>query len=97
MHVVNGLYTSTGNDSCVGVGVNANILLENNIFIGVQDPIETTHTNAASILVSRGNSFQNVSGGFVGVGTGVFTPPYTSRVDVLNGLQALIMAKAGVK
>jgi pectate lyase len=97
VHVVNGLYTSTGNDSCVGVGVNANILLENNIFIGVQDAIENTHANAASIIVSRGNSFQNVSGGFLGMGTGVFTPPYTYRVDTINGLQALLMAKTGVK
>src|SRR5215471_9420278 len=97
VHVVNGLYTASGNDACVGVGVNANILLENNIFINVQDAIETAHANAASIVVSRGNIFQMVMGGFLGVGTNGFTPPYTYRVDTTNGLGELIMAKAGVK
>jgi pectate lyase len=97
VHVVNGLYTATGNDACVGVGVNANILLENNVFMSVQDPIETSHASAASIIVSRGNIFQMVVGGFLGMGTAVFTPPYTYRVDTTNGLGALIMAKAGVK
>jgi hypothetical protein len=38
-----------------------------------------------------------IVGGFLGVGTAVFTPAYTYRVDTTNGLQALIMAKAGVK
>jgi pectate lyase len=97
VHVVNGLYTATGDDACVGLGVSANVLLENNVFINIEDPIELTHANAASVLVSRGNFFQGIVGAFLGMGTAVFTPPYTYRIDATNGLQALITAKAGVK
>src|SRR5215471_14577776 len=41
-HLYNNLWTSSGNNYCVGVGVGANILMQNNVFNGVKTPINNT-------------------------------------------------------
>src|SRR4029077_12714759 len=43
VHVFNNLYTAAGNHYCIGVGVDANLLVENNAFVGVQTPVESAH------------------------------------------------------
>jgi pectate lyase len=100
VHLFNNLWTATGNNNCVGVGVDANILLENSIFTGVMDPIETQFSNAASVLVSRGNLFQMISGSITGLGAAasVFTPSYTYLPSLMtfDSVQAVVMAGAGV-
>jgi pectate lyase len=100
VHIFNNLWTATGDNNCIGVGVSANILAENNVFVGVSDPIETQFSNAASVLVSRGNSFQLISGSFAGLGnpTAVFTPAYTYMPIMMptTAVQAAVMAAAGV-
>src|SRR6185295_19067575 len=46
--IFNNLYTSTAASYCVGLGFNANILTENNVFIGVRNPINSAEfSNAA--------------------------------------------------
>ena len=98
VHVFNSLYTATGDNACIEVGVSVNMLIENNVFIGVSDPIDTLdYSNAASIGVGKGNIFTSISGMFASKGSTAFTPPYPYNLDGGNVVQAEIMSGAGVK
>jgi pectate lyase len=96
VHVYNSLYTSTGNNYCVGVGWFANVLTEHNVFVGVSDPIETTsYSNRESVAVARGNLYVNTTGATGDLGSAVFEPPYAYALDATSGLEATIQAHAG--
>ncbi len=96
VHLFNNLYTASGNNYCVGIGWNANVLTENNVFIGVSDPIDTTdYSNAESVASSRGNLYLSVSGSTADVGSGVFTPPYPYELDGTSGLEDRLRAGVG--
>ena len=96
-HLFNNLYTNTGNDYCVGMGVSANIRDENNAFEGVKTPFDiTSFDNSASILQSIGNAFQGTSGNTGGKGT-AFTPSYKYTLEAASAVQADVQANAGPK
>jgi pectate lyase len=96
VHVFNNLYTSTAASYCVGLGVQANVLTENNVFIGVRNPINSTEfSDAAAIVVSRGNIYQGTSGSTADKGTAVFTPPYPYTLQPASAVQAAVQAGAG--
>ena len=96
VHVFNNLYTSTAASYCVGLGVNANVLTENNVFIGVRNPINSTEfSNAASIVVSRGNLYQGTTGTTADQGTAVFVPPYIYTAQPAAVVEAAVRAGAG--
>jgi len=98
VHVFNSLYTAAGDTYCIGVGVNANILADDNVFVGVKNPIDSSDTdaNAASILESDGNVFTNTSGTQAAVGSGkAFHPPYTYTPDAPGSVQSEVEAGAG--
>jgi pectate lyase len=95
VHVFNNLYSSTAASYCVGLGVNANVLTENNVFIGVRNPINSAEfSNAASIVVSRGNLYQGTSGTTDDKGTAVFTPPYPYALQPAATVEAAVRAGA---
>jgi pectate lyase len=83
VHLFNNLWTSSGDNYCIGVGVGANILGENNVFAGVKTPINTTSyvdsSIAASAIKSIGNTYSSTSGPPpVDLNPGsVFSPPYS--------------------
>ena len=66
VHLFNNLWSSSGNNCCIGVGVGANILTENNAFVGVKTPMNTTSyvdaSIASSTLKSSGNIYSNTTG-----------------------------------
>jgi pectate lyase len=96
VHVFNSLYTGSGDSYCIGVGVSANILDENNAFVGVKNPIDSAdYSNTASIVVSKGNVYTSTSGATTNKGSAAFTPPYPYTLDATSGLQAAVMAGAG--
>jgi pectate lyase len=96
VHLFNNLYTSTGDNYCIGVGVSANILDENNAFIGVSDPIDSTdYSNSASIVVSKGNLYSGTSGQTANKGSTAFTPPYPYTLDAASSVQAAVQSGAG--
>jgi len=96
VHVFNNLYTSSGNNYCIGVGVSANILDENNAFIGVSDPIDSAdYSNSASIVVSKGNLYSGTSGMTANKGSAVFTPPYPYTLDAASSVQSAVQSGAG--
>ena len=97
--IFNCLWTSSGDNYCVGAAVSSNILTENNAFVGVTDPIDSAdYSNSATIVVSRGNLYTGGTSGMEGnKGTAVFTPPYPYTLDAASGVQAAVQAGAGPK
>lgn len=98
VHVFNGLYTSIGDTYCVGVGTDANILLENSVFVNVKNPIDTSNVDptAASVCESNGNVFSGTTGSSSPVGSGsAFTPPYTYTLEAATSVRSHVQAGAG--
>jgi pectate lyase len=100
-HVVNNLYTSTASKYCVRAGIQAQILVENNVFSGVTNPqqFNSTADQATSYITSSGNLYSGTSGTQAtgGGGTAFTTPPYAYTPDSTAGLQAAIQTGAGPK
>jgi pectate lyase len=102
-HLFNNLWTSSGDDYCIGVGVGASILDENNAFVGVKTPIDTKSyvdaSIAASAAKSTGNLYSSTSGAApadLSPGS-VFTPPYSYTLEAASAVQADVQANAGPK
>ncbi|HLK39352.1 MAG TPA: hypothetical protein VKU41_21475, partial [Polyangiaceae bacterium] len=96
VHVFDSLYTASGNDYCIGVGANANIRDENNVFLGVKNPIDSTSfANAGSVIQSSGNVYLNTTGTTADVGGSAFVPPYSYVLDPASSVQASVQAGAG--
>lgn len=89
VHVVNNLYTSSAASYCVRAGMKANIRVENNVFIGVKNPLDYNSREKEDAKVSMiGNYFEKTSGNTTGQGT-AFTPTYKMGVtDVSNQSRA---------
>lgn len=87
VHVVNNLYTSSPYEKLgVTAGQDADVLVENNAFISVDDPIDVSKMAGSAKMTAIGNLFSGTSGNTVAPG-GAFTPPYTLVVapnSVLN-------------
>jgi pectate lyase len=102
-HLVNNLWTCTGNNYAIGVGVGANILTQNNAFVNIKTPINTTSFVKTSIAPSAIRSTGNLATGITGTAPSdlnpstVFTPPYSIAIDAASGVQAFVQANAGVK
>jgi pectate lyase len=102
-HFFNNLWTSSGNNYCIGLGVGANVLWQNNVFVNVKTPINTTSfvktSIAPSFARSSGNLFQGTTGNApVDVSPGsVFTPPYSFTLGSASTTQAFVQANAGPK
>jgi len=60
-HVFNDYYTSKGNGYCIGFGSYGSILVENNYFKDVNNPISYMYDIYAWV-VNRGNTFDNTTG-----------------------------------
>lgn len=80
VHVVNNLYTSSAASYCVRAGMKANIRVENNVFIGVKNPLDYNNQSKEGAKVSMiGNYYEKTSGNTTGQGT-AFTPAYSMGV-----------------
>jgi len=97
VHVYNNLYTAAGNNYTIGLGVNGNVRVENNVFQGVNVPLNVAdYSNSASILQAIGNLFTGTSGNTAGVGS-AFSPGYSYALDATSSLASSIMANVGPK
>jgi pectate lyase len=100
-HVVNNLFSSTASNYCVRAGIEAQLLVENNAFVGVKNPQEfnSTSDQATATITSKGNLYSGASGTEAtgGGGTPFTTPPYAFTADATAGLQAAIQSGAGPK
>jgi pectate lyase len=93
IHVLNNLYTAAGNLYCTNAGQDARLLVENNIYIGVNSPLQTSGNGN---MRSVGNVFTMTMGNTSASGTG-FTPTYVYTADPTSGLEAAIRAGVGPK
>ena len=91
IHVVNSLFTAIGNDYCTNSGSQSSLLVENNVYVGVNNPLQE---DSNGNMLARGNVFTSTSGSKTASGTG-FTPPYTLTPDAMAGLEATLRAQAG--
>ena len=92
IHVFNNLYTSAGNSYCTNAGIDTHVLVENNAYIGVNNPLSP---DANGDMLARGNLFQNVTGNQSDDGGSGFTPPYTYTLDATSSLSATLMSQVG--
>ena len=101
VHLFNNLWTSTGNHYAVGVGVGANVLLENNAFIRVSTPVDSTsfidESVAPSAVRSVGNLYAETTGDEPAdlAAASVFTPPYRYPTIAAADVEADVRANAG--
>lgn len=100
-HIFNNLYTSTSSNYCVRAGIQAHLLLENNVFSGVKDPHEFNNSDdqGTAHITASGNLYTSVSGDKAtgGGGTPFTDPPYAYTLDATANLLAAIQAGAGPK
>lgn len=96
VHLFDDLYTAAGDDYCIGVGVGARILSQNDVFLGVKEPIKSYASDGSGVIVSTGAVYTGTSGSMSDLGTPpAFSPPYAFSVDPTTGLEAAIRAAAG--
>jgi pectate lyase len=96
VHVFNSLYTAAGSHYCVGLGFDADLLIENNVFHGVARPFEATkYANEHSVLVARGNVSDAVGAVANVAGAGGFTPPYRYALEPAAAVEAAVKRGAG--
>jgi pectate lyase len=93
IHVFNNLYTAAGNLYCTNAGIQTHVLVENNVYVGVNNPLSP---DANGDMLARGNVFTNTRGTTTAAGVG-FVPPYQYTLEATAGLQAAIMTGAGPK
>jgi pectate lyase len=91
IHVVNNLYSSKGDSYCTNAGFQTHLLVENNVYQGVKNPLSP---DANGDMLARGNLFQDTLGTTSANGTG-FTPPYTYTPEAPEPLAAAITSGAG--
>jgi pectate lyase len=94
IHVFNSLYTATNNNYAIGPGTDASVRSENNVFIGVTRPINTTSfLNDQTTWNSVGNIYTS-SDEPADRGT-AFSPPYSYTPDPVDTVEASVRAGAG--
>jgi pectate lyase len=98
VHLFNNLWTASGNSQTVQVGYNANVRLENNVFIGVANPINSSDYNPNNAAVTAtGNSYSGTSGSMANRGTAWTTSSvsgYTYTLDETSTVEAAVRAGA---
>lgn len=98
-HVFNNLYTAAGDNYCVRAGIEAKLLIQNNVFAGVKDPhvFNSTSDQGTAYITASGNTYPSSTGTEAtgGGGTPFTTPPYTFTLDATASLQSTIQAGAG--
>ncbi|HEX3048146.1 MAG TPA: cellulose binding domain-containing protein [Bacillota bacterium] len=95
VHCYNNYYNAPNNGYCVRVRLYSQVLVENNYFENVKNPIEyynTTGTNGK--CKATGNVFVNTAGTNTGTDS-VFTPPYGYSMDVGSNVKSIVSAGAG--
>ncbi len=90
VHVANNLFTTNSSSTCVRAGKSADLRVENNVFIGVNNPIDLYNGDYKAVY-SGGNYTENIKKGSASSGTNknAFTPSYSMKLtDVSNQTKA---------
>jgi pectate lyase len=92
IHVFNNLFTSSGNAYCTNAGFSTRLLVENNVYRGVNNPLSP---DGNGDMRAQGNLFDATSGNTSDNGGTGFAPPYTYDLDPTDGLDTLLQAEVG--
>jgi pectate lyase len=96
IHLYNNFWSSYGSSYCVGLGVSANILVENNVFRRVGNPFNVdSYSSPDSVLESRVNLFEMTTGNKIGRGGAAVPPPYDYVAEHPCAITEEIMALSG--
>jgi pectate lyase len=80
-----------GNSYCTNSGFEATLLVENNIYIRVNNPLSP---DPSGDMLARSNVFTNTTGTTTATGTG-FVPPYAYTPEPTGSLESAIRTGAG--
>lgn len=103
VHVFNNYFNSAGNNYCIGAGYMARLLVQNNLFDGVANPIvfqldevpADSGLHTAEVL-EVGNDYSNATGEHVSRGS-AFVPPYTYTLEPAADTGTAVVAGSGVQ
>lgn len=96
IHLFNNLYTAAGSSYCIGVGMAADVRSENNVFIGVNTPINTTsYQDERSLATSVGNIYTGTTGNVVADIGVAFEPTYDYTLEPAEGVESAVRSGAG--
>lgn len=100
-HVFNNYYSSTGNSYCIGGSWGFKVLLENNYFDHVNNPmrdagrVDTGSEGTYTVEIkSVGNIFDGCTGSMSTYGN-AFVPPYTYALDPAANIPSIVTEGAG--
>jgi pectate lyase len=98
VHIFNSLYTSSGNDQGLELGYDGNVRMENNVFIGVRNPINSTDYNPHDgAVTATGNVYTTTTGSTANRGT-AWVPSsitgYMYTLEAASGVEAAVRAGA---
>ncbi len=96
VHVFNSYFDAAGNEYGISAGYMARLLIENNVFDGVSQPIIFGSDDATAEVVERGNDYKATTGAPVSRGTS-FEPPYDYVLDELTTVVQTVPSDAGVR
>jgi pectate lyase len=96
VHSYNNYFNAPGNNYCIRLALESEVLLENSYFENVDQPWEyyTLSGQTPGKINAANNVFVNVTGLIPGTDT-VFSPPYSYTMDDPNNVKAIVMAGAG--
>lgn len=102
-HILNNLWSSSGNNYCVRAGIQAHILIEGSVFTGVKSPhvFNSTADQATAYITADAakNTYTSTSGTKAtgGSGTPFTNPPYAYTMDALGSVESNVRSGAGPK
>jgi pectate lyase len=98
-HLFNNLWSSTASNYCIRAGKQAQLLLENNVFVGVNNPqvFNNSSDQATAFITSSNNAYDNTTGAQAvgGGGTPFISPPYDYALDRATEVEAAVRSRAG--
>ena len=93
IHLVNCLYDSSVANYCIGVGLEANILVEESVFIGMKKPYECKSDKDTGVINFTGCTFTKTTPKDIGQ---AFTPPYSlDKLSPAEDVETLVSRYAG--
>lgn len=96
VHVANNLFSSDAASTCVRAGKMANLRVENNVFIGVNNPVDL-YKNDFSAVTSSGNYKENVKKGDDAGSGSAFVPPYAMGLTDVGSNQKAYSLKDSIE
>lgn len=100
VHIFNNYFSAAGNSYCIGANYMSKLLVQNNFFENVNNPIvfnndeETPGSGHTAEVVETGNDYSTASGEHVARGVS-FEPPYPYALEPAETAKQSVLMRAG--